>query len=615
MKSRLIAFALTLGMLTLLVAPSSNGVRAAAGQQAAGSSSTSTGNTGASTLSAIPVSGTYSQGHGHAKGTFTGLLDIKSFTDQNGTLMATGLLNGILSKGNPSGKVFKTVINAPVSIPVTAPSAASSSGSTGGSGAAIPASRAEAPAVPAISCGILNLVLGPLNLNLLGLVVTLNQVHLNISAVPGAGNLLGNLLCAITNLLNPGLPLGGLAGLLNSILALLRPLTVNSPFALVPVTGTTGAVTGGLPRGLASERVDGPATSATNAFVGLLTIQRFANQNGQVVAIGKITGATGAGKSVTDAPVTIPVSTTATQPVTPTGTVTPTETVTPTGTVTSTTPVTGSGTGAFAPDGGLAAVNGARVAVSCSILNLNLAPTSLNLLGLQVNLSQVVLVIKAIPGLGNLLGNLLCAVTNLLNPGGLLARAASQSPASPAGAAPRAASPDALATALNNLLGAFTGSISTPLDAIPVTGTPQQGHGAFTGMLNIQRFAQQGSGLVAIGTLSGVVSQGAGHTGGVVTDQAVTVPLKTSTGSSASARSTAPDALGADGRTTARLAAICAILHLNLGPLSLNLLGLQVNLNQVVLNINAVSGPGNLLGNLLCDVANLLNGSILGLLG
>jgi len=34
-----------------------------------------------------------------------------------------------------------------------------------------------------------------------------------------------------------------------------------------------------------------------------------------------------------------------------------------------------------------------------------------------------------------------------------------------------------------------------------------------------------------------------------------------------------------------------------------------------VLNINAVSGPGNLLGNLLCDVANLLNGSILGLLG
>jgi hypothetical protein len=35
---------------------------------------------------------------------------------------------------------------------------------------------------------------------------------------------------------------------------------------------------------------------------------------------------------------------------------------------------------------------------------------------------------------------------------------------------------------------------------------------------------------------------------------------------------------------------------------------LQVHLNQVVLDISAQSGPGNLLGNLLCGVANLLNG-------
>jgi hypothetical protein len=34
----------------------------------------------------------------------------------------------------------------------------------------------------------------------------------------------------------------------------------------------------------------------------------------------------------------------------------------------------------------------------------------------------------------------------------------------------------------------------------------------------------------------------------------------------------------------------------------------MVHLNQVVLDITAQSGPGNLLGNLLCSVANLLNG-------
>lgn len=51
----------------------------------------------------------------------------------------------------------------------------------------------------------------------------------------------------------------------------------------------------------------------------------------------------------------------------------------------------------------------------------------------------------------------------------------------------------------------------------------------------------------------------------------------------------------------------CQILHLDLGPLNLDLLGLKVSLNKVVLDITAQSGAGNLLGNLLCSVTNLLN--------
>jgi hypothetical protein len=54
--------------------------------------------------------------------------------------------------------------------------------------------------------------------------------------------------------------------------------------------------------------------------------------------------------------------------------------------------------------------------------------------------------------------------------------------------------------------------------------------------------------------------------------------------------------------------AACPILHLELGPLDLDLLGLRVQLNQVVLDVTAVPGPGNLLGNLLCAVAGLLDG-------
>lgn len=62
--------------------------------------------------------------------------------------------------------------------------------------------------------------------------------------------------------------------------------------------------------------------------------------------------------------------------------------------------------------------------------------------------------------------------------------------------------------------------------------------------------------------------------------------------------------------------ASCRILDLDLGPLDLNLLGLRVQLNQVELDITAEPGPGNLLGNLLCAVAALLDGfDLSGILG
>ena len=142
------------------------------------------------------VTGTFTNSDG--KGTFKGTFTPQSFSVVNGVLQATGVLKGTLTdaNGNSLGTVNKTVTD---SVNTSA--------------------TANAPA----GCQVLDLVLGPLNLNLLGLVVTLNQVHLNITAVPGAGNLLGNLLCAVANLLN-GTGTGGLASLsalLNEILAAL----------------------------------------------------------------------------------------------------------------------------------------------------------------------------------------------------------------------------------------------------------------------------------------------------------------------------------------------------------------------------------------------------------
>ena len=126
-------------------------------------------------------------------GTFNGTLDVTRFEVRNGGVRALGTLSGICT--NAAGTVIGTLPDTAVAIPV------SRQLSTG-------------------TCEILDLVLGPLHLDLLGLVVDLNQVHLEITAESGPGNLLGNLLCAVADLLNgPGNAFGRLAGLLNQILA------------------------------------------------------------------------------------------------------------------------------------------------------------------------------------------------------------------------------------------------------------------------------------------------------------------------------------------------------------------------------------------------------------
>jgi hypothetical protein len=87
-------------------------------------------------------------------------------------------------------------------------------------GGASPAAAAAA----AGSCQILDLTLGPLHLDLLGLVVDLNQVQLHITAEQGPGNLLGNLLCAVAGLLDNNTGAGGLSGILQSLANLLNQI-------------------------------------------------------------------------------------------------------------------------------------------------------------------------------------------------------------------------------------------------------------------------------------------------------------------------------------------------------------------------------------------------------
>ena len=64
-------------------------------------------------------------------------------------------------------------------------------------GFTVPLKGVVAAQSPAPTCQVLDLVLGPLNLDLLGLVVDLNKVKLAITATPGGGAL-GDLFCSLS---------------------------------------------------------------------------------------------------------------------------------------------------------------------------------------------------------------------------------------------------------------------------------------------------------------------------------------------------------------------------------------------------------------------------------
>ncbi|WP_222185108.1 hypothetical protein [Geminicoccus harenae] len=72
-------------------------------------------------------------------------------------------------------------------------------------------------------CSILNLDIGPIHLDLLGLVIDLSPIELDITAVPGGG-LLGDLLCGLANLLNGGGLFQSIQRLINRINQILRGL-------------------------------------------------------------------------------------------------------------------------------------------------------------------------------------------------------------------------------------------------------------------------------------------------------------------------------------------------------------------------------------------------------
>ncbi|HET9493250.1 MAG TPA: hypothetical protein VFR15_03390 [Chloroflexia bacterium] len=139
------------------------------------------------------------------------------------------------------------------------------------------------------------------------------------------------------------------------------------------------------------------------------------------------------------------------------------------------------------------------------------------------------------------------------------------------------------------------GANKSPLQDIPVQGTVVGGGGTFNGSLDIVSFEPNATndGIVATGLLTGVLRTPGGNQpveNFLVTGIPVTL----------------------EGAGNAPTSHVCDILDLSIGPIDLDLLGLVVHVDEINITIDAERGPGNLLGNLLCAIAGLLDGNPLG---
>jgi hypothetical protein len=176
----------------------------------------------------LPVTGVF-----HGGGDFAGTISINRFEERNNHPVAIGFVTGVLTRGN---RKVGTAVAGEIAWPVATRSGGVVVAGGRELGTAKPSLIAFSPArssagrylpVQAASCPVLDVALGPINVNLLGIQVALAPVALNIGGE--AGTPLGDLVCAASDLLGT---VADVVNLLNSVLGL--------------VTGLLGGLLGGL---------------------------------------------------------------------------------------------------------------------------------------------------------------------------------------------------------------------------------------------------------------------------------------------------------------------------------------------------------------------------------
>jgi hypothetical protein len=133
----------------------------------------------------------------------------------------------------------------------------------------------------------------------------------------------------------------------------------------------------------------------------------------------------------------------------------------------------------------------------------------------------------------------------------------------------------AVAAAAAVAAGAAGGGTVSTIATVPVNGTTTGG-GVFVGTMDVSSFAVQGGQLVAIGTVSGAVTDAAGNTIQIVDAEPLAAPIQ-----------------------QAQQVGDCTLVSFSIGPIDLNVLGIVlVHVEPIAVEV----GLGGLVGSLLCGL-------------
>lgn len=454
-------------------------------------------------------------------------------------------------------------------------------------------------ATPGASAAILDLVIAsadgvtpPVTVDLLGVHIETSNINAHLSAETGDGAILGNLLYNVANLLNPGGPAG--------LISLITDLATGSNTETdIPAPSDTGNVTQPLNEVLTItvppldidllglKVQSSPITVTISAQEGdgkllgntLTSISTLLNTDALSQALNNVLSSTVNLLNSVDLN------------------------------------VSGVLDGAFS----------SATASTTPILQLFVAPVHLDLLGAVVDTGPITLNVTANAGEGLVLGNVLTALTDLFNPplpatldlafintrlDELLADLDEQLPGIPSAEIPPTTWEDGQILSLTvpaidlNLLGLILETSPITVDASATTGDGLLLGNLLTVVLNTLDATPE-----ELQELSANLNQLLAKVVGVLNASSLTLPAGTVDTLTPALQTLSLSNLltGTTGDTTVLLDLIIQSADGTTPPVMVDLMGLHVETSDINAQLSAQKGDGLILGNLLYNVANLLN--------